>query len=293
MKNILIRILQLIVVVFVIRHFWNTYHSLSQIQFVFPATYYLFLISCILLACGIFLIATPSFIWLNFLGIKISFKKALSLDFFSEIAKYLPFGIWIFISRIYLYSKLGLRKNTALFVLNLEIGIMCLITFFFAKKDFLPSFISNPWLIAGISILLIYLFYKVFHIEQSIKSFILPFFCIFLVFIIFWLLFAFAFNYLITYFTGQHLCVWEVLSIYTLAWLSGFLAFFMPAGLGVREVVLLELLTPLIGIENAFMISIISRVWWLMVEWILILIFSGGACFDFLKTGKIDMNLMS
>lgn len=49
------------------------------------------------------------------------------------------------------------------------------------------------------------------------------------------------------------------IAIYAIAWAAGFLIPGAPAGLGVREVILLGFLTPIIGAPGAIMLSIIHR----------------------------------
>jgi hypothetical protein len=48
-----------------------------------------------------------------------------------------------------------------------------------------------------------------------------------------------------------------------------------------------ELLTPLIGNENALMIAIVSRIWWTIIESLFIVISSGKMISGFLKTNAL------
>lgn len=49
--------------------------------------------------------------------------------------------------------------------------------------------------------------------------------------------------------------------IFSLSTFAGFLAFFMPSGLGVREAALIFFLNPEVGEANAIIIAIASRLW--------------------------------
>jgi hypothetical protein len=47
---------------------------------------------------------------------------------------------------------------------------------------------------------------------------------------------------------------------FTLAWAVGLLVVFAPAGAGAREIVLVAVLTPVLGVDPAIILAIISRV---------------------------------
>jgi uncharacterized membrane protein YbhN (UPF0104 family) len=61
-------------------------------------------------------------------------------------------------------------------------------------------------------------------------------------------------------------------AVFALAWTVGFVVFFAPAGLGVRESVLSLLLSTFLPVSQAVSIALLSRIAWVVVEaiWILI-----------------------
>jgi hypothetical protein len=61
----------------------------------------------------------------------------------------------------------------------------------------------------------------------------------------------------------------QVAGIFILAQVSGFLSVFAPAGIGVREGILLVGLTPLIGDGNAIVVAVVCRVWQTALEFVL------------------------
>jgi hypothetical protein len=63
----------------------------------------------------------------------------------------------------------------------------------------------------------------------------------------------------------------------TLAYISGFIAFISPGGLGVRDAVLATLLSPLVGVPVSLVISAIHRSITLFID----LIWGGGALMFF------------
>ena len=58
----------------------------------------------------------------------------------------------------------------------------------------------------------------------------------------------------------------SAIAIYAIAWAAGFLIPGAPAGLGVREVILLALLTPIVGAAAAVMLSLVHRLMSAMVD---------------------------
>ncbi len=57
-----------------------------------------------------------------------------------------------------------------------------------------------------------------------------------------------------------------VAGVFTLAWLIGFVSLFAPSGLGVREGVLVYLLSPTVTEPTAIMIAVLSRAWLVAAE---------------------------
>jgi len=51
----------------------------------------------------------------------------------------------------------------------------------------------------------------------------------------------------------------QVLSIFSLSWLAGFLTPGAPAGIGVREAVMIALMEGIIGTSNSLIISVLFR----------------------------------
>jgi uncharacterized membrane protein YbhN (UPF0104 family) len=77
-----------------------------------------------------------------------------------------------------------------------------------------------------------------------------------------WLLFGVAFGLFVRAFGPVELT--PLIGVFSLAWVSGFLAVPVPAGLGVREGVLAISLSPLLGEPLAIGVSLASRIWWMV-----------------------------
>jgi len=54
--------------------------------------------------------------------------------------------------------------------------------------------------------------------------------------------------------------------IFALAWAAGFRIVFVPAGIGVRETVLVLLFGMLVSDGQALTIALLARIWWMLAE---------------------------
>lgn len=71
-------------------------------------------------------------------------------------------------------------------------------------------------------------------------------------------------------FTSAGLAATQLISGYALAYLVGFLVPFAPAGLGIREAILVVIMAPYVGTEVAILLAAINRVLYFAVELILV-----------------------
>ena len=67
------------------------------------------------------------------------------------------------------------------------------------------------------------------------------------------------------------MCTWTRHAVsrrasFSAAWLIGFLAVFAPGGIGIREAVIILLLSTLLSVEQATLCAIISRAAWHIAE---------------------------
>jgi uncharacterized membrane protein YbhN (UPF0104 family) len=227
------------------------------------------------------------------LGYKISIRKMCSVLFYSQIAKYLPGGIWGYVGRMYLYKKEGMSGSDASTCVILETLLVVLSGIFvfiisFSFLDEIPEWMPNEHLDEiGIAVLIVMLFLihpKTLNFlwglvparinknralfNYSYVSVLKP--ALFLVF--FWLGIGGGFWLLIRSFIYLDLHLLPVTTgIYILSWIIGFLAFFTPGGLGAREGVLVLALNMYLPVNISVIIAAAARVWWVIGElvWVL------------------------
>jgi len=219
----------------------------------------------------------------------------MKIFFFSEVGKYLPGKVWVTVGRIMMYSKMGVDRERGIFILILELSVMIFTAIIYPGRIILHYITLKPAILtiflSAIPVLLFLIIWK-YHISvEKIKKytiqFTIPAVTIFISFTFFWFILGCAFQYLIYYFTQIDIGSFHAMQIFSASWVVGFLAFFMPVGLGVREAFMTELLIPVIGNQDALLIAVIARIWWTFIEAIFIVFSSGKMFSEFLKTNSL------
>jgi uncharacterized membrane protein YbhN (UPF0104 family) len=227
------------------------------------------------------------------LGYELSIKKMCAILFYSQIAKYLPGGIWGYVGRVYLYKKEGMSAGDASTCVFLETLLVLLsgIFVFFVSLLFWDKNIpiaSMGWVtqknINGIGLLVLVILFSLMHpkvlnllwgllpdrlvknrLRFNYNYFLLLRPALFMV--LFWLGIGTGFWLLIktTFYIDVFLLPMAV-GAYTLAWIIGFLAFFTPGGLGAREAALILTLNLWLPTHISAVMAVASRIWWIMGE---------------------------
>ncbi len=221
---------------------------------------------------------------------EISLKRMCMILFYSQIAKYLPGGIWGYVGRVYLYKREGMNGNNAFTCVFLEtililvsgIIVFCLSLFFggdILSVEWMPREYFNEIVIAAMVILLLVVHPKVLsllwrlvparfsgeklQLKYSYSSVLRPA----LLLIAFWLGVGGGFWLLVRSFYQMYVYLLPMTAgAYVLAWIMGFLVFFLPGGLGVREAVLVLSLNLYLPISISTISAVAARLWWVTGE---------------------------
>lgn len=203
---------------------------------------------------------------------------AMSISWLSILGKYIPGKIAMLGSAMYLLSRFKVRPEITVIVPVLANGILVILCLFLSLpllfsqqgSDIIPF--SHAWLFMFLFIGIITIHPKFFlgltnwllrlikrpsvRIELTLKQMLFPFGVV---------LAQCIFSGITTWCTMNSLTIVSVsaipivISISVLAGTLGFLAFFSPAGLGVREGIYLLMLSPLIGSEMAVLTTVFLR----------------------------------
>jgi hypothetical protein len=219
-------------------------------------------------------------------GSRVSYSKTLGLCYLPWLGKYVPGKIWSLIAGVYLFSKEGIPQPIAatcilLFTsLNIAAGfVITLLTGFPAAIGFVGT-----WLVIGLTLTILIvvsprILYPMINyflrwtrrpqINAGLKT--LSLYRVLLIMgaanVIYGLGFACLARSFADVPSDRAL---GLVGLMVFAEVSGFLALFAPAGIGVREGILIAGLTPLIGPGAAIIISGAARVWGTALEFIII-----------------------
>ena len=244
------------------------------------------LIFAICVCLSILSIFLSGLIWHLFLSDyhgKVFFSDTQTIFLISQLGKYFPGNFGHFLGRFVFAKKIDIPYNITLTTLALEIIFMVvtslliiLISFLFFGTH-LPGVLSyisfreflilgclliiSPWLLITI---LNKFFFKLLNRLFSIKRIRFPRFSTLLkvifLFSCWFFLLGLATKLLAYYLFDINLHWLQVTGLYSLAWLCGYISPGAPAGLGVRELMIILLFSPLIGLETAAAIGGIMRI---------------------------------
>lgn len=238
----------------------------------------------ILILIGVFLMLgfflVRSIAWTKVLGFYGESEKSVLESVYAyslaETKRYIPGNVFSFVSRIQKFSSESFPKKTILKALALEAFVMVISAVFIS----LPAIFgviqfSYLYLLAIIIALVIAMFFvkknifKLGTLFSSIfpKKNIFQYLNVISISSFAWILFGLGnYFFLSSIFPNDPNLVLKVSSIFVLAWLIGYISFITPMGLGVREAVLIFLLTPVLPIFAGATIAIFTRILFILSE---------------------------
>ncbi len=222
-------------------------------------------------------------------GHALSFKKMFRIWFLSNLGRYLPGKIWSFLGMMYLLEKEGVAKgkgfSVAVMVQALSVLSGLLVALLFLRYSYYQRFFAETpgmtpvilLLVIGIMVLVFYprllegminLPLRVLKKEKVALNF-KPRNMLFYILLYSgsWFLSGFVFWVFIKSITPVSLDIYLSLTgAFAGSFTLGFLAFFAPGGIGVREGILVVLLSNFFPTPVATLISLSSRVWITLAE---------------------------
>jgi len=219
---------------------------------------------------------------LRWCAAQISALDAAKVWFTSNLARFLPGGVWQLASLAVLASRHGVSATVATATVLLE-QVVLLLTGLAVVAVFTPAVLQAAWwqgaLVAGVVLGVLMLALPGGRVgrwlAQHIPSLSLVWsrlrapqlLLFFLVLIVPWLLYGSAFRLLAIGLLGGVTASWGFyIAAFTGSYLAGVIAVFAPAGLFVREAALIGVLTPVIGGGDAVILAVASRIWLTALE---------------------------
>jgi hypothetical protein len=273
---------------FLVRSLVLNWREIDWDKFQFNPVY---LLASIISAFGAFLISIA--LWrrlLLSLGEKTDYWQALRIVGKSQLGKYLPGGIWMTASRLYLAEQEGLSKSRVLlgslveqeyvFVNALVLSILFL-GFHGSLLELNLSGLNLLFLLLALLFLnplsltyLLKLGMKMFRLEYQNWRFGLRLYLILVLgYGLCWILQGLGFFLLAKSFYDLDLgWLKRFIGIYLSSWVIGFVAIFAPGGLGIREGSLALLLQGSFPTGLSVSLSLLSRVWITILELLLVIL---------------------
>jgi uncharacterized membrane protein YbhN (UPF0104 family) len=279
----------LTIFVFLGKTVWDHWNQVKDTPFTLRALP--FILSTAIFAFSYFIQIWAWYLITLKLGIALSFQETSKSWLYSQLGKYLPGKFWLLLSRFYFYESRGKSKKTVsigfyfeMLTIIMAAGLLFLMALPFLKEAerFYPGN-RSWWLPLPFILAFIFLHPKVlqkilnwallqFKKEPISLSISYPdMLWILLVCIISWMVGGIGFYLFVC-------SVYPIPSHYIL-FLTGALAFssilgivaiFAPSGLGVREGVLVCLLSSVMSTPVAVIISVLTRLWMTFIEFGLI-----------------------
>lgn len=217
------------------------------------------------------------------LGYKISFGNALWIISSSQIAKYVPGGIWFAVGRVYLGRSEKIKEEVVAFSVVVETGLTFLAGILLVLLSFSTigrEAIGNLLFIVPAFFLFLIALYPPFLnrltntalriIKRPPIDLNIPYSSILLLSVYFlglWIAQVMGFYFLINAIYPLPMSkIFDLTAVYILSWMTGFVVIFAPGGLGVREGMMTLLLSSILPGPLAIAISFIARVWITLFE---------------------------
>lgn len=198
--------------------------------------------------------------------------RSLNNFFVGEATRYIPGNIWSFLGRGYLTAKQGTSKTIITIAFTIEISSMLLVTSILS----LPVLITNfyrfqkySFLIVGVFLILILIngfyfrkkltsiLFRVNNVEHK-KNYLLSLINVFVYHVVAWTLFSIG-TYVLVLEFNPAIPFFTFISIPIFAWLVGYLSIITPMGLGVREGVMVALLSTGLNVGQATVVVLLAR----------------------------------
>lgn len=281
-----------LLVVVIIYFYWQEF-SRNQVDFSGLDISICFLIISILIAIVSYLVEV--LIWLLIIhdrqeSVKITISELVAIIFSSGLVRYIPGRMWTVAAQFLWMKKYDITKST-IFYINLVCMFQFLILslYFGAAYALVYEIMPTSYVVLLIFAVFIANFLFIFYHTSTINKILLLFYKftkrsfvkietsphkMFLVQVIFtasWLLTGLA-VYFLARGVGlplERLEVIPVIASMCLSWLASSFALIVPAGIGVREGVMLLLLKPVLSIDVALILPVATRILLLVSEVVL------------------------
>ena len=293
-KKVLQYILTLVIIVavgyFFYLEFKNNWDAIRVYHF---AINFYYIVASIFVTTIAFLMDT--YIWQicinNYLQRKLNFLESMALYNTSAMLKYIPGKVWTYAAQIALMSSKGISKAVVLYINIICFICLTFVSAMYALYYYLFCLQLIAWKISVLIFILLIALDFIFIIWNTsiINYLIIPLNKIFkmeiqpikmrkiiLVYVQLLYLFAYIPLGIGTYFLAKGIGmdipfsnIFAIMAAISVSAILGYIAFFSPGGLGVREGAMLVMLKQFSNIETALILPIVMRLIYIIIELLL------------------------
>ncbi|HDY87026.1 MAG TPA: flippase-like domain-containing protein [bacterium] len=248
------------------------------------------------LSCLIYFAAYAFLPWiwsklLYYMGYRLSFGDAWHIYYIGNLGRYIPGKIWALAGMAYMAEKAGIPSSSAgaAAIFAQVYSLLSSFVFFVIFLIFNSTYFNNSWIIWFVPVFLIMAVFFIFprnlesilnvvlkRLDKSpvkIGISVLQALKIITLYFLSWILFGAAFWILISSIVGWgHVNMLFASGAWATAYAIGFLAFFVPGGLGVREGILSLFFMSVVPVSIGIIIAGVSRLIVTVIEIVCVLI---------------------
>lgn len=278
------------VLFFVGRQVWQNWDQVAQYDW--QIDFLLMGASILMALLSLFVFSSCWRLIISTFGYEISFGKAFRISFLSNLGRYIPGKVWQLFGMLYLAKKEGIPniKAAASLALVQLFAIPASLLVYVIAAQFEPSIMTGKisfmgsgsarligaMMLAWCALLVIYP-QPIYQLANALlrrfgrKGDLMPpdksvALLLLVGYFAVWIFYGLAFWLLLLSILGESApSPVAAIGLFNLAYQIGYLALFAPGGFGPRELVMAELLSPMVG-PIAPAIAILARLWSVVIE---------------------------
>ncbi|MET0052956.1 MAG: lysylphosphatidylglycerol synthase domain-containing protein [Candidatus Thiodiazotropha sp.] len=217
-------------------------------------------------------------------GIHFPYPDCFRMYNLTQLGKYIPGSVWQFLGRIALYRERGLNNRTIKDTLLLEtfwvvfsafaIGLLLVLimqrTLIGSLLSQLPDYLTHPATLVGTGLILLsllilwrkplWVYARAYRFDTEILF----------VAVLIWLCLGFSFWITLLPILDAQPAFLYIVGLYALSYAVGFVVPFAPAGIGIREAVLVTGLLPFLDTGSAVVLATLNRLGYILAEILLV-----------------------
>lgn len=247
----------------------------------------------IALVIGLAALSIANWYVLKYLGTPLPLVETCRIFFVSNVAKYLPGSIWALPGRMFLYQRAGVPTAKSIVAVFWEVLFMVIGAALLALLGwrFLAHYLPDWVLLLGVAVgvlglAVLYLLLRDQHLRGRLLALPLPeklrthlsrdelwltpgqAAVVLACFLAAWMLVGLSFAGMVYAITDGFIASWwvELSGLYLGTWVVGFLIFFTPGGIGVRDVLIGLGMSVLVADPLPAVVAILARITWTLAE---------------------------